>query len=165
MIRVIFVCAGNICRSPMAEAVFRHLVAEAGLADHIETASAGTGDWHVGEPPHRGTQEILTQHGVTWQGQRARRLGTQDLLDFDYVVVMDRDNLFNVETMARRVPATGEISRLTDWADPADTNGFTDVPDPFYAGGFDGVYKMVFSGCTGLLGHIRQAHKLPPEGM
>jgi protein-tyrosine phosphatase len=163
MIRVLFVCAGNICRSPMAEAIFRHLVKEAGWADHFEVASVGTGDWHVGEPPHRGTQAILDQHGIAWQGQRARHLSGQDLLDFDYVVVMDRDNLANVQTMTRRVPAKGEISRLTDWADAAIARGRSDVPDPYYEGGFDDVYTLVHAGCLGLLRHIEQAHKLQEE--
>lgn len=161
MIRVIFVCAGNICRSPMAEAIFRHMVKDAGWQDRFEIASAGTGDWHVGEPPHRGTQAILDQKGISWQGQRARRLSGQDLLDFDYVVVMDRDNLANVQTVARRVPARGEVSRLTDWAEPTIARGRVDVPDPYYDGGFDGVYELVYSGCTGLLRHIQQEHNLP----
>ena len=142
----------------MAEAIFRHLVKEAGWADRFEIASVGTGDWHVGEPPHRGTQAILDQHSIPWQGQRARHLSGQDLLDFDYVVVMDRDNLADVQTMARRVPPKGQISRLTDWASSAIAGGRTDVPDPYYEGGFEGVYELVHSGCVGLLRHIEQEH-------
>lgn len=144
----------------MAEAIFRHLVQEARLTEQFEIASAGTGDWHVGEQPHRGTQAILDQHDIAWQGQRARHLSGQDLLDFDYVVVMDRDNLHNVQTMARRVPLKGEISRLTDWADAAVARGRVDVPDPYYEGGFDAVYTLIHSGCVGLLHHIQQEHKL-----
>src|SRR2546421_5279164 len=97
MIRVVFVCLGNICRSPMAEAVFRNLVEEAGLTDQFEIDSAGTGDWHLGEPAHPGTRKILSKHGIELD-HRARRVSPEDL-SADYFIVMDRQNLRDVAAL------------------------------------------------------------------
>ncbi|MCB0162534.1 MAG: low molecular weight phosphotyrosine protein phosphatase, partial [Caldilineaceae bacterium] len=87
-ISVLFVCMGNVCRSPMAEALMRHMVAQAGLDDQIIVDSAGTGDWHVGEPPHRGTRRVLAAHSVPTDGMAARMIGPGDLHHFDYLIVM-----------------------------------------------------------------------------
>src|SRR5437762_1508755 len=100
-VRVVFVCLGNICRSPMAEGVFRHLVKEAGLQDKIEVDSCGTGSWHIGEPAHSGTQRVLAKHGMDYKHE-ARQLCNADLTDADYLVAMDSDNLRGI----RRLGAT-----------------------------------------------------------
>jgi protein-tyrosine phosphatase len=155
-ISVLFVCLGNICRSPMAEATFRKLVDDAGLTHRFEIDSAGTGPWHVGDRPHRGTQAVLRKHGVSTAGMIARQVQPHDLHRFDYLVVMDAGNERDMERLARRYGG-GEIIRLLDLADPAVTRGVRDVPDPYYSGGFDYVYELVRSGCQGLLAHILDA--------
>ncbi len=155
MIRVLFVCAGNICRSPMAEGVFRHLVEEAGLSDRIQVDSAGTGPWHVGEAAHPGTRKVLSQHGIRYQG-RARQMSRADLHDFDYIVAMDHENLADIRARADgRTDA--EVRLLLDYAPQAPTR---EVPDPYYSGRFQAVYELVRQGAEGLLAHIREEHGL-----
>ena len=129
-IRILFVCLGNICRSPMAEAVFRNKVKQAGLQDRIVVDSAGTGDWHVGEPPHRGTRGILAQKGVSAEGMQARQITVRDLAQFDYVLTMDSDNLTAVRGMHHAPRAT--IRPLLEYAPHL---GIADVPDPYSTGG------------------------------
>lgn len=151
-IRVLFVCLGNICRSPMAEAVFKHLVREAGLADRIDVESAGTGGWHVGERPHSGTLQVLRANQIEVGGKRARQLSRSDLSEFDYIIAMDQENVSDIQALFnRRVP------RLLEFAPPGTP---LDVPDPYYTGGFDHVYGLVLAGCKGLLAHIRQKEGL-----
>jgi protein-tyrosine phosphatase len=143
VIRVLMVCLGNICRSPMAEGVFRHHVKAAGLEAAIVVASAGTGRWHVGEPPHAGTRRELSRHGLSLGDKRAQHVAEHGPESFDYVVAMDRDNL-------RDLGGRGVL--LLDFADPP--VGTRDVPDPYYGGGFEEVYDLVDAGCRGLLAHI-----------
>jgi len=154
-VRVLFVCMGNICRSPMAEAVFRHLVAEAGLADRFAIASVGTGPWHVGKPPHHGTLALLAQRGVDHGGKRAAQLVVADFDRYDYIVAMDEENLADMSQLHR--PAGGRARLLLDFAPET---GEREVPDPYYTGGFDYVYELVLAGCRGLLAHIREREGL-----
>ncbi|WP_249863126.1 low molecular weight protein-tyrosine-phosphatase, partial [Paenibacillus konkukensis] len=107
MIRVLFVCLGNICRSPMAEAVFRSKVKEAGLEDRIAADSAGTGSWHVGQPPHEGTRRILQRNGIDYAGIRARQTTAADFESFDYIIAMDSSNIDNL----RVLPGSGQEHR------------------------------------------------------
>ncbi|MGD8584449.1 MAG: low molecular weight protein-tyrosine-phosphatase [Chloroflexota bacterium] len=153
-IQVLFVCLGNICRSPMAEAVFQKLVDEAGLSDAIAVDSAGTGSWHVGEKAHPGTRRILSAHGITYQG-RARRVQEQDLHDPKrYVIAMDSSNMRDLRA------AYGEHPRLFRLLDFAKGVGTRDVPDPYYNGNFEEVYQLVADGCQGLLESIREQEKI-----
>src|SRR5690349_445326 len=147
MVRVLFVCLGNICRSPMAEAVFSDLVRQAGLGDRIEADSAGTGDWHVGKPPHAGTRRILAEKGIAYTGV-ARLLSADDLDRFDYVVAMDRENLCDIRSLGS---GRAMVAALMDYAPHA---GVREVPDPYYDGRFQDVYGLVVQGAAGLLAAI-----------
>ena len=149
--RVLFVCLGNICRSPLAEGVFLHLVREAGLADRFEVDSAGTGDWHVGERPDARAAAVALRHGVELPS-RARQVTRDDLDTFDHVLAMDRENLRELERMAR--PGARAEIRLLRAHDPVRDGD--DVPDPYYGGpsGFDLVYDMVHRSCSALLDEL-----------
>ncbi len=148
-VRVLFVCLGNICRSPMAEAVFQRLVDEAGLADQIHVDSAGTSSYHVGEQAHPGTRRVLAHHGITYQG-RARQLRTDDVAEEPaYLIGMDGEN---VEELRRKYGDLPHIHRLLDFATHTPVH---DVPDPYYSDNFDYVYRLVDNGCRGLLATIR----------
>ncbi len=154
MIHVLFVCLGNICRSPMAEAVFRHLVVQAGLQDRIVIDSAGTGGWHEGEPPHAGTQQVLNAKKIKHDTIRARQIKPSDFGQFDYIIGMDEENISN---LCRLTSEHGKIYRLLDFApDLPERN----VEDPYYTKRFDYVYSLVEAGCRGLLEHIRREHQI-----
>lgn len=150
MPHVLFVCLGNICRSPMAEAVFRHLVEQEGLADSITIDSAGIGGWHAGEPPHQGTQRILRAKGIAHDSLRARQITSEDFLRYDYIVCMDEENLSALKRMA---PKGKKIVRLLDFAPEVKE---ANVEDPYYTGRFEYVYELVEAGCKGLLEQIKR---------
>lgn len=150
---VLFVCMGNICRSPMAEAVFRHQAREAGLV--VEVDSAGTHAYHVGEPPHPETLAELARRGIPQGEHRARLVTAADLERFDHVVAMDRANLGELRALAAAAPQAvrAELSLLLDHApDEVDED---EVPDPWYVGGYDHVFDLVTLGGRGLLEHVR----------
>lgn len=150
-VRVLFVCMGNICRSPMAEAVFRRQVADAGLDGRFIIDSAGTGSWHVGEPPHHGTLAVLARRGIDPGDQRARQITRHDFDRFDYIVAMDHENLAALERFRR--DGRARVSLLLSHAPGLSVR---EVPDPYYTGGFDHVFDLIEAGCRGLLGHIRE---------
>lgn len=155
MIRVLMVCAGNICRSPMAEAVFRHEVMRAGLAQHIEIDSAGTGAWHTGERAHPGTLRVLEREGIVHQG-RARQLQKRDLDEFDYILAMDTENLSHVRRLGQ-----GQRAQVGLFLDEAVAQSLTqqdEVPDPYYDDTFDCVYDLINLGTGALLARIRREH-------
>jgi protein-tyrosine phosphatase len=151
-IKILFVCLGNICRSPMAEAVFRDLVTKEGVADHFEIASAGTGEWHVGEPPHRGARDALKRHGIEPNGLVAKHISQAMLDRADYVVAMDDENMADLRAW-RLDPQ--KVSRILDYAPEVEVR---DVPDPYYDGRFELVYQLVSKGSRGLLEQIREQH-------
>jgi protein-tyrosine phosphatase len=156
MIRILFVCLGNICRSPMAEAVMRHLIEREGLSDRVRVDSAGTGNWHLGKPPHAGTREALDRRGISWDGIRARQFTKRDLDAFDYIVCMDTDNKRSVERFGSGSARTMTFMELVrDARSP-------DVPDPYYTGNFEEVYALVEEGCGELLRRIRKEMKEAP---
>jgi protein-tyrosine phosphatase len=155
MVRVLFVCTGNICRSPTAEGVFRHLVRTAGLEDAITTDSAGTHDYHVGEPPDHRSEQAARTRGVDISDLRARQVSAEDFRRFDYVLAMDEGHLRLLRRMAPP-DATAEVRLFMDYAAKAPKR---EVPDPYYGEGshFNEVLDLVEAGAKGLLEHIRQA--------
>ena len=152
-VRIVFVCLGNICRSPIAEVVLRARVAAAGLDDRIEVASAGTGDWHIGERADRRTLDVLTRHGYDGGAHRARQFEHDWFDEYDLILALDASNLANLRRMA---PAdrVDDVRLLRSYDPDADD---TDVPDPYYGGseGFDEVLLMVERACDGLLADLR----------
>lgn len=153
-INVLFVCLGNICRSPMAEAVFQQLVDEAGLADKIKVDSAGTGSWHIGEKAHPGTRSILAENKIAYNG-RARQVTAQDMADPQaYIIAMDESNIDNLQRQFGKHP---NLHRLLDFSSQ---KAESDVPDPYYTNNFAHVYQLVTDGCRGLLETIRQREGL-----
>lgn len=157
-ISVLFVCLGNICRSPMTEAVFRHYVKEEGLEAYFHIDSAGTGDWHVGEPPHIGTRKKLDEHQISYENIYARQVHKNDFETFDYIIAMDNNNLRNLKQLSNS--ATEKLHRLVDFI-PNTT--YTEVPDPWYTGNFDETYDLISAGCRGLLEFIKKEHALPEK--
>ncbi|TVP82570.1 low molecular weight protein-tyrosine-phosphatase [Thioalkalivibrio sp.] len=157
-IRVLMVCMGNICRSPMAHGVFAERIREAGLEHAVEVDSAGTHSYHVGEPPDRRAQATARARGYELSGQRARRLVEDDFRDFDYVLVMDDENLRN----ARALQPTDGTARLHRFLEFAGSRPEREVPDPYYGGsqGFATVMDLVEEAATGFLSHLRQRHGL-----
>ena len=142
----------------MAEAVFQHLVNEAGLEKHIEVDSAGTGDWHVGNPAHQGTLTILQKNSILYDG-RARHLMPEDLQSFNYIVTMDDENLRGVQRL-QTAASTAHVAPLLDYGVKAKQAQIREVPDPYFNGGFETVYQLVQDGCAGLLDAIRREHNL-----
>lgn len=151
-IRILFVCLGNICRSPLAEGVFRHVVREAGLSDRFEIDSAGTGSWHVGEPPDPRTGRTAQRHGVILDGE-ARQFAVEDLEHYDLVLAMDRDNLHDILYLDPSGESSSHV-RLFREFDPEPDD--VQVPDPYYGGpdGFDTVYRIVERTSRALLGSL-----------
>lgn len=158
MVKVLFVCMGNICRSPTAHGVFRDLVQREGLADRIVIDSAGTHAYHVGEAPDRRAQETARRRGVDLSDLRARRAEPDDFHSFDYVLAMDQDNY---QHLARICPS-GMHDRIRLYMDFAPEMRTREVPDPYYGGasGFEHVLDLVEAAAAGLLAEIRRRHDL-----
>jgi len=155
-VRVLFICLGNICRSPMAEAVFRDLVKKENLQDSITCDSAGTGGWHIGNPPHEGTRDILKKNLISDAGILARQLHIADLDSFDYLIAMDNSNCENIRLLNEQLEEN-KIHLLMNFAE---NRVYDEVPDPYYTGKFDEVFQMVTMGCKGLLQDIRSKYHL-----
>lgn len=158
-IRVLFVCLGNICRSPLAEGVFRHLVEQEGLAEHFEIASAGTGPWHVGEAPDARMRSTARRRGLSLDDLRGRQLERADLYAFDHVFVMDKHNLH--DTLALDPDGDhGTRVRLFREFDPEPEH--YQVPDPYTGGqqGFEHVYDIVERTARAILDRFKEIYDL-----
>ncbi len=154
MIRVLFVCTGNICRSPTAEGVFRALVESAGLERRIETDSAGTIGYHAGSPPDGRSQETALERGIDLSGQRARQIEASDFSGYDYLVALDSSHRDRLTELC----PDGEDHRICMLMDFAPQAGVRDVPDPYFRafGGFERVFDLIEAGARGLLEDIRK---------
>ena len=145
---ILFVCTGNICRSPLAEGIFRHLVTEAGRDADVLIDSAGTGGWHEGELPDPRSRAIAKTHGIDISGQRARQIRPDDFNRFSLILAMDRGNLASLRRSAGST-SSAEIALFNQYT----LGQNKDVPDPYYGGedGFLNVYNMLLAGCQSLL--------------
>lgn len=155
-VKVLFVCMGNICRSPTAEAVFRHYVEQAGLQDRVHIDSAGTHDYHIGDAPDLRTQRAAKQRGYDMSQLRGRQVDAEDFGRFDYVLAMDEANLSILQRLRPR-DATSHLGLFLEFAE---RHREREVPDPYYGGtdGFERVLDMVEDAAGGLLKHIREHH-------
>lgn len=153
-IGVLFVCLGNICRSPLAEGVFGSIVREERLENRFDIDSAGTSDYHIGSSPDPRTLHEAQQRGLLLR-HAARQLTSEDLDRFDYVIAMDASNLGNIERLARRRRGRGEVHLLRSF-DP-ESGDDLEVPDPYFGGpeGFADVHDLIERACRGVLEHIR----------
>ena len=148
MIKVLFICHGNICRSTMAEFVFKDMVAKKGLSDLFEIASAATSREEIGNPVHPGTKRILDGLGISCKGKRAVQTTRSDYNNYDYIIGMDSWNMRNMSKIYGGDP-DNKLYKLLQFAGKSD-----DVADPWYTGNFDVTYRDVKAGCEGLLKHI-----------
>ncbi len=161
-VAVSFVCMGNICRSPTAEAVMRHLVREAGLQDAIAIDSAGTGAWHVGEERDRRSRTVAKQRGMPITGL-ARQFVRGDFDCFDLVLALDEENARELRRLAPTDEARARIHLLREF--DRDAAPGAEVPDPYYGGpeGFERVFDICLSACRGLLAHLQTTYRLPSK--
>jgi protein-tyrosine phosphatase len=157
-VRILFVCMGNICRSPTAEGVMRALLRDAALEERIELDSAGTGGWHAGAPPDERASTAARGRGIALSGE-ARQVTLGDFERFDLLVAMDRENLRELRALAPDERARAKVRLLREFDPAAVAAGELDVPDPYYGGarGFDRVLDLVQSACRGLLADLRAA--------
>ncbi len=145
---VLFVCLGNICRSPLAEGIFLSHLREQQLTDRFHVDSCGTGGWHAGEAPHSGSVAIARERGIDITAQRSRKLRPTDFQRFDWILAMDASNERHLREAAPSTFSQERIARILDFAPNC---SYSDVPDPYYVGGFDKVFDLVDSGCRGFL--------------
>ncbi|SUV40950.1 Low molecular weight protein-tyrosine-phosphatase yfkJ [Avibacterium paragallinarum] len=154
-VKVLFVCLGNICRSPMAEYLFREKVKQAGLADKILCDSAGTSGWHDGENMHCGTAETLELHHIDNKGFTSRKVRSKDWQDFDYLIAMDDQNLVDLEKLFGHHP-----EKLFQITQLCPNLGIDHIPDPWYTKNFEQTYELLDQCCDALLAMIREKSSL-----
>lgn len=145
MIKILFVCHGNICRSPMAEFVMKDLVNKKGMADQFEIASAATSTEEIGNPVYPPAKRKLKEHGISCEGKTARQMTKADYTYYNYIIAMDRFNLKNMTKFVGNDP-DNKVSLLMDF-----TSQPKDVADPWYTGDFDATWNDVYEGCVGIL--------------
>lgn len=147
MIKILFVCHGNICRSPMAEFVMKDLVKKLGREKEFIIQSAATSTEEIGNPVHRGTKQKLAQYNISVEGKTARQMTKKDYEEFDYIIAMDSLNTRNIARIVE--DKDGKVSKLLNYA--GETG---DIADPWYTGNFDETYDDVLRGCKGLLKYL-----------
>ncbi|MCI6272463.1 MAG: low molecular weight phosphotyrosine protein phosphatase [Erysipelotrichaceae bacterium] len=150
MIKVVFVCLGNICRSPMAEFVFKKMVFEEGLEDKIIISSAATSSYEIGNPVHYGTQSILKKYNISCNGKYAKKLNTDDL-NADYLIGMDNNNIYNIKRVLKNNKPI--VKKLLEFS-----GDDRDIEDPYYTLDFQKTYDDVKKGCEGLLKYLKNNH-------
>jgi len=153
-VRVLFVCLGNICRSPTAEGVFRHLLAQEAPELRVDVDSAGTAGYHIGDPPDPRTQRAAARRGIDLSGLRARQVTPADFAHFDLILAMDGDNLKELQRM-RPAPSRAQLRLFLEYAPQL---GLRDVPDPYYgdAGGFERVLDLAAAASRGLIAALHE---------
>jgi protein-tyrosine phosphatase len=157
-VKVLFVCMGNICRSPTAHGVFQSLVAQQGLEDSIQVDSAGTHSYHTGSPPDLRSQAMAQSRGIDLAGLRARRFVTTDFAEFDYLLAMDHTNLADMLALKPDDEARARAKLMLEFSDKFDQ---PEVPDPYFGeDGFDLVFDMIDDAARGLLNDIRQRYSI-----
>ena len=154
MIKVLFVCHGNICRSTMAESVFTYLVTQAGLASHFEINSAATSREEIGNPPHYGTVDKLRREHIPLIPHHARQMTAEDYRYYDYLIGMDSMNIRNIERMTGH-RSGDKIRKLLEFA-----GSTADCRDPWYSGAFDETYRDVVTGCTAFLEYLEKEGRI-----
>ena len=153
MVRILFICLGNICRSPMAEFVFKDIVEKSGISDKFYVASAATSFYEIGNPVHNGTAKILDGLGISYSKKRAIHLEKSDYENYDYLICMDSANVRDTLKIVGE-DTEKKIHKLLEFVDSCE-----DVADPWYTGDFDRTYKDVLIGCKGLLKYIEEREK------
>lgn len=152
MIRIMFVCLGNICRSPMAEAIARVKLQEKGFQDIIHVASSGTGNWHIGKRPHEGTLKILETHGYDHANLRGSQIKSDHFYEWDYFIAMDSSNEHHLKNL-KPDDSQAIIKRLLSYHP---SSSLTDVPDPYFTGNFVEVYELIEQSISNLLAEVIQ---------
>lgn len=153
MIKILFVCHGNICRSPMAEFLFRDYVKKQGAEAEFEIASAATSTEEIGNPVHRGTRRILEELGISCAGKHARQMRKQDYEYYDYLIGMDQWNISNIMRIIRKDPK-GKVFKFLDFSERP-----RDIADPWYTGDFDTTYEDIREGCQSFWNYLRREGK------
>lgn len=154
MIKVIFICHGNICRSTMCESVFTHMVQKNGLTDKFVIDSAATSTEEIGNPPHRGTVNKLKEVGIPLVPHRARQITMADYDEFDYIIGMDTANIRNLNRMLKG-DTEGKVYKLLSFAGLG-----RDIADPWYTGNFDETYSDIMEGCNGFLKYLKENREI-----
>jgi protein-tyrosine phosphatase len=157
-VKVLFVCMGNICRSPTAHGVFQSLVDQQGLGESIQVDSAGTHSYHIGSPPDLRSQATAQSRGIDLAGLRARRFVTTDFTEFDYLLAMDHANLADMLAIKPDDETRARVKLMLEYADKFEQQ---EVPDPYFGeDGFDLVFDMIDDAARGLLNDIRSQYKI-----